>query len=501
MLHLSWPRFVACFRSRAQRAATPACRYQAYRPALEVLEHRLVMTGMSMGPPPGPLAQNQTLGAMTDSSTVLNILQYVSDPNPGATLNPASVTIVTPPTVGSAVPDPTTGLILYTPTPIPMSRPSDSFQYTVTDSLGLVSNVGTITLFGVSPVFAGYVVAQPLTVTTVTLEPVDINVFGNVQVNDGSVADLSSVTIQGTAQGSFSLNTGTGILTYTPAFGFEGFQVVQYQVKSTDGHTSNLAELYLIVLPTPPRLQADPLGGTMLVVEGTAGNDTININPGRHPGDVMVTINGITSGPFRPTSRIVAFGYGGNNTITVSSKIRLPTWLDGVDGNSILEGGGGNNVLIGGTGNDTLIGRGTHDLLIGGGGQDVLMAQGQNDLVISGSTAFDSDQTALAAILSEWTSPASYAQRVDALTDYTTGPAFSRRLNSNYFLVPATMQNPTIQNDNFSNLVLVGSGRDLLLVNDSGPNADIVLSLPSLTPRYSAGPFFAGINAWTQRRL
>jgi hypothetical protein len=57
----------------------------------------------------------------------------------------------------------------------------------------------------------------------------------------------------------------------------------------------------------------------MLVVDGTPLDDTINIFPYCHMGDVMVTINGVTSGPFHPTSRIDAFGYAGNNHITVCS--------------------------------------------------------------------------------------------------------------------------------------------------------------------------------------
>jgi Ca2+-binding RTX toxin-like protein len=206
----------------------------------------------------------------------------------------------------------------------------------------------------------------------------------------------------------------------------------------------------------------------MLAVDGTVGNDNVNFYPGRRPGDVMVTINGVTSGPFQPTSRIVALGYGGDDHITVSAGIRLPTWLDGGDGNNVLVGGSGNNVLIGGAGKDTLLGRGQHDLLIGGSGQDVLLALGAGDILISGSTSFDNNQSALDAIMREWTSRDSYQQRVDDLTN-VAGPGFSRRLNGNFFLVPAT-----IQNDDVSNLVFVGTGQNLLLVKDSGLNADII---------------------------
>src|SRR5262249_13769701 len=155
--------------------------------------------------------------------------------------------------------------------------------------------------------------------------------------------------------------------------------------------------------------------GTMLVVDGTQGNDTVHFAPGRRRGDVLVTVNGVTSGPFHPTSRIVAFGYGGNDQMTVSDDIRLTAWLDGGDDNNVLVGGGGDNVLLGGAGNDTLLGRGDRELLIGGSGQDALLGLGRGEILISGSTSFDHNQTALAAILSEWTSHDSYQRRVDDL--------------------------------------------------------------------------------------
>jgi hypothetical protein len=499
MFSLSGPRFVARLLSRGKRTCTPAARHQPYRPTLEPLEDRLVLTG-------GPVAASETLGFMTDSSTSLNVLQYDSDTNRFATLNPASVTIVTPPSNGQAIPNPSTGAILYTPNTLPSSTP-DSFQYTVGDNLGMTSNVATITLNPVSPAFGGFVVAQPVTVSTTMFKPVSINVLPSVQVNDGSAVDPKSVTIlgatltgpdespvvSGSPVGSVAVNPATGLVTYTPAFGFVGFEILVYSVKSTAGHEAR-SSIFVPVYPGPPRLQADPLGGgNMLVVDGTPGNDTINFSPGHHRGDVMVTLNGVTSGPFHPDTRIVAFGYGGNNHLTVSDHIRLPAWLDGGDGNNVLEGGGGNNVLLGGAGNDTLIGRGNRDLLIGGGGQDDLLGLGKGDILISGSTRFDNNQTALAAILNEWTSHKSYQQRVDDLTD-VANHAFSGRLNGNFFLVPATMQN-----DDISNVVVVGPGRNLLFVTDSGPNADLIVHLPSLGGDFG-GPLFGHINELPRRR-
>src|SRR5947209_6794444 len=83
-------------------------------------------------------------------------------------------------------------------------------------------------------VAGGFVVAQPLTVSTVTLRPVSINVLPSVEVNDGSAVDPKSVKILGATfngpspspvvdappQGSVVVNPATGLVTYTPRFGF-----------------------------------------------------------------------------------------------------------------------------------------------------------------------------------------------------------------------------------------------------------------------------------------
>src|SRR4051794_4087646 len=102
------------------------------------------------------------------------------------------------------------------------------------------------------------------------------------------------------------------------------------------------------------------------MVGGTQGNDTIVFTPGGNAGDVAVSLNGKSLGTFHPTSRLVAYGYGGDDDIQVAGSISLPAWLYGGDGNDRLKGGSGNNVLLGGAGDDLLVGGSSRDLLIGG---------------------------------------------------------------------------------------------------------------------------------------
>ena len=83
---------------------------------------------------------------------------------------------MTPPRFGTALPDPSTGNILYTPSTIPASQ-TDTFTYQVRDTLNLVSNVATVTL---SPV--GDVIKQglPWTVGLVGMATIIAVVLGTL---------------------------------------------------------------------------------------------------------------------------------------------------------------------------------------------------------------------------------------------------------------------------------------------------------------------------------
>ncbi len=86
--------------------------------------------------------------------------------------------------------------------------------------------------------------------------------------------------------------------------------------------------------------------------------------------------------------------------------------LLGGDGNDRLYGGSGNDVLVGGGGMDLLLGGLGRDLLIGGIGADTLFGSAGDDILIDGATLYDESDAALLALLTEWTSSRSYAERV-----------------------------------------------------------------------------------------
>ena len=89
--------------------------------------------------------------------------------------------------------------------------------------------------------------------------------------------------------------------------------------------------------------------------------------------------------------------------------------LLGDKGNDVLYGGDGNDALVGGNGNDFLAGGAGRDLLIGGRNRDLLLGGAGEDIVIGGRTIYDNNVEAINAIMSTWSSSASYEDRADAL--------------------------------------------------------------------------------------
>ena len=87
-------------------------------------------------------------------------------------------------------------------------------------------------------------------------------------------------------------------------------------------------------------------------------------------------------------------------------------------GNDDINAGPGLNVVSAGDGDDFVLGGSGRDVIIGGNGNYTIDAGDGQDLLIGGTTVHNSDLTALAAIMAEWTSGRSYGER---LTNLRTG--------------------------------------------------------------------------------
>lgn len=224
-------------------------------------------------------------------------------------------------------------------------------------------------------------------------------------------------------------------------------------------------------------LRPDPTsaGATALFVTGTSGDDKLSINAGKNSGDVSVAVNKLPTGTFHPTGRLVVRGGAGDDDIQVAGGITLPAWLYGEDGNDRLKGGAGANVLLGGAGDDLLVGGSNRDLLIGGTGADKIVGNESDDILIAGVTAFDANDAALAAVMAEWTSGRSYADRVRNLRGESAGraSAFTLRANGEVYLAVAgnaAGRAATVNDDGDADTLTGDQGLDWFLFNADGEN-------------------------------
>jgi Ca2+-binding RTX toxin-like protein len=129
-----------------------------------------------------------------------------------------------------------------------------------------------------------------------------------------------------------------------------------------------------IDLASPPGSGKGDGQADTIVVNGTAGNDVINIvnNNG------VVTVTGlattVTITGFESTDHIVINGLGGDDVINASglgTAMRLTA--DGGPGDDVLIGSAGDDILLGGAGDDVLIGGPGQDTLDGGPGNNILI--------------------------------------------------------------------------------------------------------------------------------
>jgi autotransporter-associated beta strand protein len=180
--------------------------------------------------------------------------------------------------------------------------------------------------------------------------------------------------------------TNGGKLTTTPATGTVSFSQVQNLVGGTGVDIFKLSA-----------------AGTVLSIDGGGGGDWLDYSS----FSTGVSVDLVTGA----ASKVGGGNPGGVHNI---QNVR------GGSGNDTLTGGGG-NILVGGGGSDVLTdvysgglasGR---SLLIGGAGGDTLTAGSAGDLLIGGTTKYDTNNAALAALLAGWQSADDYATRFTKL--------------------------------------------------------------------------------------
>ena len=137
----------------------------------------------------------------------------------------------------------------------------------------------------------------------------------------------------------------------------------------------------------------------VLHIEGTAANDTINVQQTNQQISVKglsILVNGQAKSSISSADvkKIEVNGGSGNDTISLvaargQQAILIPTVLNGGVGNDTINGGEAADLIQGVDGNDVLMGNGGNDSLVGGLGNDTLDG-GNNDDTLQGGQGNDS---------------------------------------------------------------------------------------------------------------
>lgn len=158
--------------------------------------------------------------------------------------------------------------------------------------------------------------------------------------------------------------------------------------------------------------------------------------------------------------------------------------VHGGDGVNTLAGNSRGNILVGGVSDDTITGGTGRSLLIGGAGSDTVNGNSSDDIVISTYTIYDANLAALSSIFAEWTSAATFDQRVAHLR-------LGGGLNGSNVLIADV----TVRNDVVLDSISGGGGRNWLWGQPAeihGATAQDLIDTPINNP-----PVLAGMTSLT----
>ncbi len=231
-----------------------------------------------------PFAINDTVLTNNQAISVIDVLS--NDFDVDGTLNVSSVLLQSTPSKGTATVSNVTGEITFTPNTGTFG--TDSFTYTVDDNLGATSNTATVLL---------QINAKPIAVddsaTTQKNTAITVDVLNNDSDADGTL--VTSTVSVGTlpSHGSFTVNSSTGAITYTPSFAYMGLDSLTYTVQDDSGLTTNVATVHLRVNMVPVAVNDLPQ-----TLKGVAVDFSILDNDDDQDGTLDTASIAVTFGPF-----------------------------------------------------------------------------------------------------------------------------------------------------------------------------------------------------------
>ena len=188
--------------------------------------------------------------ATTDEEVTVSIPVLTNDVDVDNTLDGSSLIIVTLPEHGTAVIEPVSGTIQYTPS-IDYNG-NDSFTYQLRDAEGAISTPAAVTVT-VTPINDAPA-ANPDVATTPEDTPVSIPVLANDIDIDNTWAGATLIVSANPSHGTAVAVSSTGNIVFTPEQNYFGNDSFSYQIKDAQGALSNVVSVTIEVTPVndPP---------------------------------------------------------------------------------------------------------------------------------------------------------------------------------------------------------------------------------------------------------
>ena len=245
----------------------------------------IIVDPLPPDPPDPPIAFNDSFSTFVNTPATFPVLDNDVEPDQGDALNPATLTIVSPPPAAAGTVSVTAnGEVRFTPAMIFVG--TTQFSYTVRDETNRISNVAIVQV-EVSSANINLPQAVADAAATPSNTPILISVLANDSSPD-SPLNLATTAIAmppSAGQGTAVVNPATGQITFSPAAGFFGNASFAYNVRDQRGFLSNTATV-TVTVKAPPQAVSDS-GPGFQIPEGTIGLFAILANDSDPDGTIL----------------------------------------------------------------------------------------------------------------------------------------------------------------------------------------------------------------------